>query len=163
MNSFAVLAFLLFLLREFSIFPYYYRYNTRPCNSYFFFLFFFFAHFNFSASGQAVVTGVIPPPRFLPSICIAHRIQQSHCTSIAYRVLLTHAVALSASQFVHKRKPQRIYTSMHSAGLELTKLTYIRLKGDLIRHRGDRCTSVLPGAGVLLYLLSDSIKTSQHI
>ena len=35
----------------------------------FFFFFFFFAHFHFPASGQAVVTGVIPsPPRFLPSI-----------------------------------------------------------------------------------------------
>ena len=27
---------------------------------------------------------------------------------------------------------------MHSAGLELTKLTYTRLEDDLIRHRGDR-------------------------
>ena len=31
------------------------------------FFFFFFAHFYFPASGQAVVTGVLPsPPRFLP-------------------------------------------------------------------------------------------------
>ena len=28
--------------------------------------------------------------------------------------------------------------SMHSAGLELTKLTYTRLEDNLIRHRGDR-------------------------
>ena len=27
---------------------------------------------------------------------------------------------------------------MHSAGLELTKLTYARLEDNLIRHRGDR-------------------------
>ena len=40
-----------------------------------------------------------PPPRFLPSIFIAHRVQQSHCSSIFHRVLLTHALALSASQF----------------------------------------------------------------
>ena len=86
-----------------------------------------------------MVTGVIPsPPRFLPSIFIAHRVQQSHCSSIFHRTLLTHALALSASQFVHKKKSQRIYTSMHSAGLELTKLTYTRLKDNLIRHRGDR-------------------------
>ena len=26
---------------------------------------------------------------------------------------------------------------MHSAGLELTELTYTRLEGNLIRHRGD--------------------------
>ena len=87
--------------------------------------FFFFAHFHFPASGQAVVTGVIPsPPRFLRSTFIAHRVQQSHCSSIVHRVLLTHALALSASQFVHKEKSQRIWSSMHSAGLELTKLTY---------------------------------------
>ena len=87
-----------------------------------------------------MVTGVIPsPPRFLSSIFIAHRVQQSHCSSIAHRVL-THALALSASQFVHKKKSQRMYTSMHSAGLELTKLTYTRLEDNLIRHRGDRLT-----------------------
>ena len=87
-----------------------------------------------------MVTGVIPsPPRFLPSIFVAHRVHQSHCTSIVHRVLLTHALALSASQFVHKKKSQGIYTSMHSAGLELTKLTYYtRLEDNLIRHRGDR-------------------------
>ena len=27
---------------------------------------------------------------------------------------------------------------MHSAGLELTKLTYTRLEDNLVRHRGDR-------------------------
>ena len=64
------------------------------------------------------------PPRFLPSIFIAHRVQQSHCSSIFHRVLLAHAPALSASQFVHKKKSQRIITSMHSAGIELTNLTY---------------------------------------
>ena len=101
------------------------------------FFFFFFSHVFFPASGQAVITGVVPsPPRFLPSIFIAHRVQQSHCSSNLHRVLLTHALALSASQFVHKKKPQRIYTSMHSAGLELTKLTYTRLEDNLIRHRG---------------------------
>ena len=96
---------------------------------FFFFLFFFFLHFFFPASGQAVVTGVVPfPPRFLPSVFIAHRVQQSHCSSMFHRVLLTHALALSASQLVHKKKSQRIYTSIHSAGLELTKLTYTRLE-----------------------------------
>ena len=71
---------------------------------------------------------------------IAHRVQQSHCSSIFHRVLLTHALALSASQFVPKKKSQRIYTSMHSGGLELTKLTYTRLEDNLIRHQGDRLT-----------------------
>ena len=105
----------------------------------FIFFFFFFSRFCFPASGQAVVTGVAPsPPRFLPSIFIAHRVQQSHCSSIVHRVLLlTHALALSASQFVRKKKSQRIFTSVHSAGLGLTKLTYTRLVDNLLRHRDD--------------------------
>ena len=102
-------------------------------------LLFFFTHIYFPDSGQAVVTGVAPfPPRFLPSIFIAHRVQQSHCSSIFYPGLLTHALALSASQFVRKKKSPRMYTSMHSAGLQLTKLTYTRLEDNQIRHRGDR-------------------------
>ena len=48
-----------------------------------------------------MVTGVVPsPPRCLPSGFIAHRVQQSHCSSTSHRVLLTHALALSAGQFV---------------------------------------------------------------
>ena len=43
-----------------------------------FFFFFFHTQFYFPASGQAVVTGVVPSsPRFLTSIFIAHRVQQS--------------------------------------------------------------------------------------
>ena len=79
--------------------------------------FFFSTHIFFPASGQAVVTGVVPsPPRFLPSIIIAHRVQQSHYSSIFHRVLLTHALALSASQFVHKKKSPRIYSSEYALG-----------------------------------------------
>ena len=82
------------------------------------YIFFVSSHIYFPSSRQAVVTGVVPSsPRFLPSILIAHRVQYSHCSSIFHRMLLTHALALSASHFVHKKKSQRIYTSMHSAGL----------------------------------------------
>ena len=116
-----------------------YRCLLCYCLGHYCFFLSFFSHFYFSASGQAVVTGVVPsPPRFLPPIFIAHKVQQSHCASIFHRVLLTHALALSASQFVHKKKFPRIYTSMHSVGFELTKLTYSRLEDNLIRHRGDR-------------------------
>ena len=106
---------------------------------------FFFRTFYFPASGQVVVTGVVPsPPRFLPSFFIANRVQQSHCLSIFHRVFLTHALAFSASQFVRKKKPPRINTSMHSGGFGLTKLAYTRLENNLIRHRGDRLhTAVL--------------------
>ena len=110
-------------------------------------LFFFsssIAHSYCPASGQAVVTGVVSsPPRFLPSIFIAHRVQQSHCSSIFHLVLLTHALALSASQFVLKKKSPRIYASMHSGGFELTNLTYTRLEDNLIRTPRGR--PALPG------------------
>ena len=97
------------------------------------------SHFHFPASEQAVVTGVVPsPPRFLPLIFIAHRVQQSHCSSIFHRALLTHALALYASQFVHKKRSPRIYTSMHSGGLELTKPNHTRLEDNLTRHPGNR-------------------------
>ena len=108
----------------------------------------------FPASGQAVVTGVVPsPPRFLPSIFITPRVQQSHCSSIFHRVLLTHALAFSASQFVRKKKSTRIYTSMHSGRFTLSELTYTRLEDNLIRHQGDRLAvrarDVGPRRGVL--------------
>ena len=53
-------------------------------------------------------------------------------------MLLTHALVLSASQFAHNKKSLRIYTSMHSAGLELTQLTYeySRHEDNLLHHRG---------------------------
>ena len=101
-----------------------------------------------------MVAGVIPfPPRFLPSTFIAHRVQQSHRASIFHRMLLTHALALSASRFVHKKKSQRLYTSMHSAGLELTKMTYTRLEDNLIRHRGVLRFREDPGNIFTRYLL----------
>ena len=115
--------------------------------------FFFFSHFYFPASAQAVVTGVVPStPRFLPSICITHRVQQSHRSSIFHRVLLTHALAFSASQFVHKINSPRIYTSRQYAlgGFELTKLTYTRLGDNLIRRRGDRVLNITGRVGFRL-------------
>ena len=101
-----------------------------------------------------MVTGVVPfPPRFSPLVFIAHRVQQSHCSSNFHRVLLTRALALSASQIVHKKKSPRIYTSMHSEGFELTKLTYTRLEDNLIRHWGDRTLYQVPG--IYLYEVFD--------
>ena len=88
--------------------------------------FFSSSHVTFPTSGQAVVTGVVSfPPRFLHSMFIAHRGQQSHCSSIFHRpLLLTRALALSASQFALKLNSLRIYTGVHSGGLRLKKLTY---------------------------------------
>ena len=89
---------------------------------------FFLAHFYFPASGiQAVVTGVVlplPPPSY--RLHFFWRIGFStHWSSIFYRVLLTHALTLSASQLVHKTK---YHSSTHSGGFEPTKLTYTRLE-----------------------------------
>ena len=70
----------------------------------------------------------LSPPRLMPSIFIAHRVQQPQCSSIFHRVLLTHALVLSASEFVNKKKSPRIYTSMHSGGFELRKLICTRLE-----------------------------------
>ena len=65
--------------RVYTIYPV----NYESVHTLFSFLLFFLSHFYFPASGQAVVTGVVPsPPRFLPSIFIAHRVQQSRCSSI---------------------------------------------------------------------------------
>ena len=79
------------------------------------------------------------PPRFLPSIFSAHRVQQSHCSSS-----FSSSVANSRSRVFRKsvwaqENLSRIHTSMHSGGFELTKLAYdTRLEGSLISHWGDR-------------------------
>ena len=92
---------------------------------------FFFSHFYFPASGQAVVTDLVPSsPPVLAFNFIAHRVQQSHCSSICHRVFLS-SCALHKSIYAQEK------VSMHSAGLELTKLTYTRLEDNLIRHRGE--------------------------
>ena len=91
------------------------------------------------------VSSLLPPNSCL--LFLSHIIRFSNPTArrFFHRVLLlTHALALSAIRFVHKKKSQRIYTSMHSAGLELTKLTYTRLEDNLIRHRGDIDRSATP-------------------
>ena len=45
------------------------------------------------------VSSLLHPGTYVLSIFIAHRVQNSHCSSIFHRMLLTHALALSASQF----------------------------------------------------------------
>ena len=67
------------------------------------------SHFYSPACGLnpwSLVSSLPPPPgsrlQFLSRI---RMVLQSHCSSIFRRVLVTHALALSASQFVHKKKP----------------------------------------------------------
>ena len=108
------------------------------------FLHYFFIFFSHTFTFQLLdmpwsqVSSLLPPGSCLQFLL---RIGFSNPTArpLFHRMMLTHALALSASQFVHEKKSQRIYASMHSAGLELMKLTYTRLEDNLIRHRGDRC------------------------
>ena len=119
-----------------------------------FFFLFSFSHFCFPASGQAVVTGVVlSPPRFLPSSFIAHRFQQSHCSSIFRRVLLTHALALSASQLVHKIKSPNDFFRVCTRGDSNSRTDpYQRLEDSLIRHRGDHLYRKAKGIFIVLHL-----------
>ena len=72
---------------------------------------------------QAVVTCVVPSPsRFLPSIFIAHRVQQSHCSSIFHRViLLTHTDHITTN-------------SKADSSLSTTKVLKIGRMGARIHH-----------------------------
>ena len=81
---------------------------------------------------------VVPfPPVLAFNLCLAWGLAIPLLVDF-HRVLLTHALALPSSQIVHTKKSLRFYTSMHSGGLELTKLTYTRLEDNLVRHGGDR-------------------------
>ncbi len=83
--------------------------------------FFFFSHtFTFQLLDKpwSQVSSLLPPLLLLAfNFYRAHRFQQSHCSSIFHRVLLTHALALSASHSVHKKKSQRLYTVCTRRGL----------------------------------------------
>ena len=69
-----------------------------------------------------------PPVRpfsFLSRIGFSIPIARRSSSTAANRLLLTHAVAISESQYVHKNIFLRICTSMHSGVDELTQLIYI--------------------------------------
>ena len=46
--------------------------------------------------------------------------------------------------------PTNIYEYMHSAGLNLTKLTYTRIEDNLVRHRGDRQKNTRQSLGYII-------------
>ena len=58
-----------------------------------------------------MATGVVPfPPRFLPSIFVAYRAQQSQCLSIFHRVLLlTHDLAFRKSICAQEKVLTNLY------------------------------------------------------
>ena len=67
--------------------------------------------FYFLASEQAVVTGVPAPPRFLPSIFIAHRVQQFHCSSVdnLSSVASSRSRAFRKSVCAQEKSPTNLY------------------------------------------------------
>ena len=91
--------------------------NSRSiCN-----FFFFFTHFYFPASGQSRGHRCRPFPP--PGSCLQLLSRIGSAVPLTarrffHRVLLTHALALSASQFVHKEKSLRIYSTTSWAGQE---------------------------------------------
>ena len=103
------------------------------------FFFFFFHTFAFQLLDEpwSQVSPLLPPGSCLKFLS---RLGFSNLTACRFFIecLITRALALSASQFVHKKKSPRIYTGVHSGGYELAKMTYARLEDNLIRHQGDR-------------------------
>ena len=87
-----------------------------PCILFYCLYLIFFEHTStFQSSGQVVVTGVVPsPPRFLPSISIAEASAIPQLIDVPS--LLTHALALSASQLVHKESPHEFIRLDYALG-----------------------------------------------
>ena len=90
--------------------------GARP-RRFFFFFFFLNHHFFFlssstrwrfypqRSSGQAVVTGVVSSPRYVPSFLSSIRFSIPTAVLVDFhRVLLTHAPALSANNFCMQEK-----------------------------------------------------------
>ena len=102
---------------------------------------YFFTNIYFPPSGQAVVTGVVPfsPPGSCLQFCIAHRVLANPLLVVLHRVLLTQTLSrFPRVNWCTRKSPHDFFTSMHSGGLELTKVTCTKLEDNLIRRRGDR-------------------------
>ena len=114
-------------------------------------MFFFLTLLYFPASGQAVVTGVVPsPPRFLPSIYIAY-IGFGNPTA---RRFFIECVANSRSRVLPTCAQKKVPTNSYEyalGGFELTKLTYTRLEDNLIRHLGDRLEYLLLAIAFMIF------------
>ena len=101
-----------------------------------------FAHFHFPASGQAVVTGVVPSsPRFLPSIFIGQGAAIPLLVDFSSSVANSHSRVLRNSICAQVKVPTILCEYKYALGgirTHETDLRYTRLEDNLIRHRGDR-------------------------
>ena len=108
---------------------------------FFFFLFSFRLTFTFQLLDKlwSQVSSLLPPGMCLQFLS---RIGLSIPTArrLSSNVANSRTFALSASQFVHKKKSLRIYSSITMGGLELTQLTYSRHEHNVLHHRRDRVT-----------------------
>ena len=94
--------------------------------SFFCFSFYFWSHLYLPASGQAVVTGVVPShPRYVPSFLSRIWFSVTTARRFSSNVASSRFRAFRESNCAQEKFPVRIYTSMHSGGLELTRLTYV--------------------------------------
>ena len=71
------------------------------------------------SSGEAVVTGVVPSPRYVPSIFVAHRVQHSHCSSIFIECCYLTLSRFPLINFNARKSP---YEYVLSVRIEPTKL-----------------------------------------
>ena len=109
--------------------------KKKPC-------LFFFSHtsaFQLLDMPWSQMSSLLPPGSY-SQFFFAHRVQQSHCSSIFHRVLLTDALTLFRKSIcAQENVPDEFMRVCTRGGFELTKLTYTRLEdNNLIRHRGDR-------------------------
>ena len=125
------------LERTSKIFCFWLRWQR--CTWYIFFLFLFHTP-TLQFLDKQSVTGVVPSsPRFLPSVFIVHRVQQSHCSSIfSSSVANSRCRAFRKSICAREKVPTRSYEYALGGIRTHDKLTHTRLEDDLIRHRGDR-------------------------
>ena len=75
------------------------------------------------SSGQVVVIGVVPsPPRHMPSVFIARRVQHSHCSSIFIECCYLTLSRFPLINFYARTSP---YEYVHSVRTELAKLILV--------------------------------------
>ena len=94
--------------------------------------FFFPHHFYFLAQLEGgftlsdlldVDTGVVPfPPRYVPSIFIAHRVQHSHCQSVFIECCQLTLSRFPLTNFYARQNPCEY---VHSVRIELAKLILV--------------------------------------
>ena len=69
-----------------------------------------------------MVTGVVPSPRYVPSIFIARRVQHSHCRRFSSNAANSCSRAFRSSIFMQRKSP---YEYVNSVRIELAKLILV--------------------------------------